>query len=151
MKTAESEPVGLARGTWQSSLELPGARQMTYVRRLMQSRPMLARVPDQSLLVRTEWPDEAAVRATRGDNYAFIYVPIGGPVEVAMGKISGDRAVAWWFDPRTGNSEKIGTIRNQGKHTFTSPGDQGRSNDWVLVLDDEKAGYPAPGTGAQAK
>jgi hypothetical protein len=151
MRSQEREPVGLARGTWQSSLELPGAKQMTYVRRLMQSRPMLARLPDQSILSRAQWPDESAPRATRGDDYAFIYVPAGEPLEIVLGKIKGAGINAWWFDPRTGNAEKIGTFANKGKRRFTPPGDPGRGNDWVLVLDDEKAGYPAPGTGVRSK
>src|SRR6185437_1850460 len=33
---------------WQKAMDLPGANQMKYVRRLMESHPMLERVPDQS-------------------------------------------------------------------------------------------------------
>src|ERR1700722_19628726 len=59
--------------SWQEALDLPAANEMHYLRTLMESRPMLERVPDQSVLA-----DEGAcaaerIQATRGKNYAFIY------------------------------------------------------------------------------
>ena len=36
---------------WQEAMELLGAKQMNFVRKLMESRPMLDRVPNQSLIV----------------------------------------------------------------------------------------------------
>ena len=36
---------------WPEALELPAANQMQFVKRLMMARPMLDRVPDQSLIV----------------------------------------------------------------------------------------------------
>jgi hypothetical protein len=135
MKTAEREPVSFARGDWKTSLDLPGARQMGYVRQLMESRPMLTRVPDQSLIITQPATDEDHIQATRGDNYAFVYIPTGKPVSIQMGKIQGDKVKASWFDPRTGKTQEAGRIANKGPHHFTPPGKPGRGNDWVLVLD----------------
>ncbi len=43
-------PITAARTPWQKAKDLPGARQMQHARTLLESRPMLARIPDQTLL-----------------------------------------------------------------------------------------------------
>src|SRR5262249_40390543 len=100
--SAKHPPVSSARTPWQQAMDLPGAGQMRHVRALMESRPMLERVPDQGLLESAPETGPAHPRATRGRSYAFVYLPEGGAVTIRMGRISGSRAVASWFDPRTG-------------------------------------------------
>jgi len=145
MKAPGREAVGLARGTWTESLDLPGAGQMQYVRHLVESRPFLSRVPDQSLIA--EAPSQGAdhVQATRGEGYAFVYCPTGKPVKVVLGKIPAGNVKAWWYDPRTGAAQSIGIYPNAGVSTFTPPGKPGTGNDWVLVLDDTARGFGQPG------
>jgi hypothetical protein len=145
MKAPGREPVGLARGTWQESMNLPGAAQMQHVRRLIESRPFLSRVPDPALIA--SGPGEGAdhVEATRGEGYAFLYVPTGKPVGVVLEKVAAGKLKASWFDPRTGKASPIGTFAGQGTRTFTPPGTPGRGNDWVLVLDDASRGFGLPG------
>lgn len=128
--------------TWKESLDLPGARQMTYVRALMESRPFLVRVPDQQL-VQEAYAGAERIQATRGEDYAFIYSTAGKPIEVNMGTISGKRVNATWYDPSTGTSTFIGKFKNTGTRTFTPP-TSGPDNDWVLILDDVKKGYKPP-------
>lgn len=121
---------------WYESLDLPGANAMTHVRKLMESRPMLERVPDQSLLVGTVSDNyKERVQATRGQAYAFIYTSSGLPFELQLGKISGKKVQASWFNPRTGEATKAGRYRNSGTRAFTPP-TQGDDQDWVLILDD---------------
>ena len=62
-----------------------------------------------------------------------------------MDKIKGDRVVAWWYNPRNGESVKIGTYQASGTASFISP-DAGENLDWILVLDNAAKKYPAPGT-----
>jgi len=114
---------------------LPGAGQMRHARALLESRPYLSRVPDQTLVVAGE-----RVRATRGDGYAFVYVPTGKPVTVALGKISGEKVDAWWFDPRDGTAHAIEIVSNQGTREFTPPSEL----DWILVLDDASKKFRKP-------
>ncbi len=76
---------------------------------------------------------------------AFVYLPTGKPVTVNLSKISGGKAKAWWFDPRTGEATAIGVLPAQGPKAFDPPGEPGRGNDWVLVLDDATKGYAVPG------
>lgn len=126
---------------WPQALELPGANQMTHVRRLMTARPLLDRVPDQSLIVENTLSPAERVQATRGIDYAFIYSAAGKPFTVNPGKVSGKRVTATWFDPRSGKTQPAGTFDNQQPMPFKPP-TQGYGQDWVLVLDDAARNYP---------
>jgi hypothetical protein len=139
------KPISHARTYWYDALDLPGAWDMMHVRNLMQSRPFLSRVPDQSLVSGDPAKTARHIQATRGTDYAFVYLPYGQKVDVAMGEISGKKVKAWWFDPRTGNAKAIGTFANSGVKEFDPPGKTKRGNDWVLVLDDASKNYSAPG------
>jgi hypothetical protein len=65
-----------------------------------------------------------------------------------MGRVSGSRVKAYWFNPRTGTSEDAGAFDNTGTHEFTCPS-EGFGSDWVLVLDDEAKKFPAPGAASK--
>ena len=76
----------------------------------------------------------------------MVYVPTGRDVTVDLAKISGSKVRAWWFDPRTGTATEAGTHEsNRGATPFNPPGEPGRGNDWVLMLDDATKGFPPPG------
>ena len=128
---------------WNEAIHRPGAAQMQYVRRLVESRPYFSRVPDQSLVVDTLDGNDKIV-ATRGDDYAFIYSAQGRKFTVNLGKISGEQIQAHWFNPRTGTTMDAGKFANQGRREFTCPA-EGFGADWVLVLDDASKKFPAPG------
>ena len=127
---------------YRQALTRPGAAQMNYLRRLMESRPYFERIPDQSLIV-TNYEGANHVRATRGKAYAFLYLPNGLPVKVKMGVISGETVIATWYDPRQGISHRIGELPNAGISEFVPPS-SGRGNDWVLILDDASQNFPQP-------
>ena len=105
---------------YRQALTRPGAAQMNYLRRLMESRPYFERIPDQSLIV-TNYEGANHVRATRGQAYAFLYLPNGLPVKVKMGVISGETVIATWYDPRQGISHRIGELPNAGISEFVPP------------------------------
>jgi hypothetical protein len=125
---------------------------MQHARALLESRPFLTRIPDPDVIVaesiQTSMPGAGRYHfaATRdeGGSYAMVYAPVGRPFSVRMSKLSGDSVIAWWFDPRTGGSERIGSFPNIGERVFMPP-DVGESTDWVLVLDDASKRFPAPG------
>jgi hypothetical protein len=120
---------------WYESLDLPGATSMKYVRKLMESRPFLERIPDQSLVMTNSDNFKERIQATRGTGYAFIYSSSGEPFDVKMGVISGKKVKASWYNPRTGEVMKGQTYKNMGIQKFTPPS-QGNDQDWVLILDD---------------
>ena len=125
---------------------------MIHGKRLLESRPLLTRVPDDSLIVTdsiaTKIPGAGRYRfvATRDQEgtYAMIYVPTGRPFQVDLSKLKAETFIAWWFNPRTGEATKSGVFQNDDKKTFVSP-DLGEQLDWILVLDDFSQNYPPPG------
>jgi hypothetical protein len=143
-----------ARDYWFNLLDLPGAVQMTYLKNLMTSRPILSRIPDQDIVSSDEGMTDLHIRATRDSSgkYAFIYIPTKSQsVEVNMGKISGGQVNCWWFNPRDGKvynqdgsptQDPFGTYSNSGKRSFTTPN---WGPDWVLVLDDKSQAFDQPG------
>jgi len=128
---------------WQEAMNLPGANQMQYVRKLMESYPMLERIPDQSLILENNYVPAERIQATRGDDYAFIYTAAGKPFTVVLNKIKGTTLHTYWFNPRDGKTTEIGNISNEGNKKFTPPS-TGYGQDWVLVLDDAAKHYDTP-------
>jgi hypothetical protein len=128
---------------WYEAIHRPAAAQMQYVRALIESRPQLSRIPDQSLVIDT-LSDYERIQATRGDGYAFIYTGAGIRFNVRMGKISGSQAKAYWYNPRNGSSNTIGIFENTGTREFVPPY-EGLGSDWVLVLDDLSKNFRPPG------
>ena len=138
---------------WTEAIDQPGARQMQFGRRLVESRPFLTRIPADDVIVPaavpTAIPGEGRYRfvATRDADgaYAMIYVPIGRKFSVRMSVISGSKVKAWWYNPRNGAATAASEFPNTGEHEFTPP-QRDDDLDWVLVLDDAARNFLAPGT-----
>ena len=130
---------------WIDALQRPGGRQVQYLRALIESRPFFTRIPDQSLIVGDAGKGGRHIEATRDTEgtFAMVYIPSNDmAVEIDANRLSAQRIRAWWFDPRTGVGTLIGSKPGKTTLEFTSAP---YGPDWVLVLDDEKAGYPPPG------
>lgn len=143
MYSTKREAVNGPHVYWQEALELPGANQMSYVRKLIESHPYLDRVPDQSLIKESDYVPAERVQATRGKDFLFVYTTFGKSFHVNMGKISGTELQAYWYNPRDGKSKDIGKIANKDVQEFKPPS-SGYGQDWVLVLDDASKNYPKP-------
>lgn len=152
MWTAKRPPINNPLMPWDEAIEAPGAAQMQHGRKLIESRPSLTRIPDDSVIVTDRVPTSVpgsgryrfcATRDTDG-TYAMVYAPCGRAFRVKMDTIRGPKVKAWWFDPRTGEARSIGEYPNAGEREFTPPA-PGEELDWVLVLDDAAKGYPPPG------
>lgn len=137
--------------SWDAALRLPGSAQVKHARALLESRPYLARVPDQSLLASPEGSGPDHVQATRASDgsYALIYAASGAPFTVRLDKLAGPDLRAWWFDPRTGRAQEFGTFAATATREFAPPA-RGKNSDWVLVLDEATRRFPVPGTAAGA-
>ncbi|MFD0670634.1 glycoside hydrolase family 140 protein [Cohnella sp. GCM10027633] len=131
-----TEPADYFIMTWQNAILRPGAAQMQHVRALIESRPFLERVPDQSLL-ESNYAGANYMTATRGERYAFIYSPNGLPIGVRLGVIEGSKVAASWYDPRTGETSAIDVRANEGTTVYVPPL-AARGSDWVLVLDGQQ-------------
>jgi hypothetical protein len=152
MWTPARTPVNSPLLVWTEAINQPGARQMQVGRSLVESRPFLSRIPDDTIIVTDRVPTSvpgmgryhfSATRDADG-TYAMVYAPVGRRFSVRMNVIAGPRVTAWWFNPRTGAATRIGEFPNTGERAFTTP-DAGEMIDWVLVLDDAAKKYAAPG------
>ncbi len=143
--------------TWDKALDSPGAGQLGHLRRLMESRPFLSRIPDQNLLLGTN-PSYASdhIRITRDGSvgerdasYIMMYIPYYKSFKIITNVISGTRLKVWWYNPQTGHAFPQGIIDNSGEFEFSNwntmmkEGEGGP--DWVVVIDDVEAAYRAPG------
>jgi len=146
------DPVNFPLMPWSEALDQPGAAQMQFGRRLIESRLFLNRIPDNSIIVTDEVPTAVpgtgsyryvATRASDG-SYAMVYAPVGRPFEIRMDVISGKKVLAWWYSPRNGQVKKIGKFPNTGIRRFIPP-EPGENIDWVLVLDDADKKFSRPG------
>ncbi len=146
------QPVNNPLMPWFEAVDQPGASQMQYGRRLIQSRPFLTRIPDDTVIVpadvKTSVPGAgryrfAATRDSEG-SFAMVYAPVGRKFKVRMDAVAGPRVKAWWFNPRNGEAMVIGEFPNRGEREFTPP-TPGELLDWVLVLDDASKRFPPPG------
>ena len=128
---------------WQQAMDLPGANEMRFVRRLMESRPVTDRIPDQSIVIEGDLPSHDRIQATRGNDYIFVYTSTGKPFSVNAGKITGNQLNAFWFDPKNGKTKDAGKVDGKIVNKFTPP-DSGYGKDWILVIDDASKNYPKP-------
>lgn len=128
---------------WRQAARTEAAGQMQYLRRLLEARPQLTRMPDQSLLTSPNGAAGEHIRVARDreGTYALAYLPVAKPVTLDLTKLSAQRIVAHWYDPRTGRATRIGTFRRGERQGFTPPP---TGPDWVLVLDDASKKYPKP-------
>ena len=124
-----------ANTDWRDDLDAPGAWQLRFLKRLMQSRPMLERVPAQELLANHSGEKYHYLLATKGEGYAYIYTYMGSVIEVQMNLLEGSRTKASWFNPRNGSISEIGDFENEGTQLFDPKGEPDEGNDWVLILD----------------
>jgi hypothetical protein len=135
-------PVNYPPMTWQEAMDLPGAWDMIHVRRLMESRPMLQRYPDQSVLSGSSGGTFDHIAATRGEGYAFVYLPSNFEVTIEFSRISGEKYTTWWYNPRTGEATFIREIEGEPRETFRVPVS---GVDWVLVIDNAAYNFNKPG------
>jgi hypothetical protein len=153
MYDEKRKPINAPLMPWHKAIDQPGAGQMQYARKLLESRPMLTRVPDNDIIVeaevKTAMPGAGRYQfvATRDEagTWVMVYAPVGRAFSVRMDKIKGRTAHEWWFNPRTGYAKPFGMHPTSGIREFRAP-DDGEMIDWVLVLDGGAEGYPVPGS-----
>ena len=111
---------------------------MIHLRRLLLSKPMLPRAPDQSLIASggsKAGPDQVRCLREESNKYLWIYLPFGGELVVDVEKFGAKKLCVLWHDPRTGQVRLEGEIAARGAVQFTAPS-AGRGHDWVLQLED---------------
>ena len=119
------------------------ARQLGYIRSLFRHRPFAGATAAPELLFDSKRRGAVHAPVLKGNGFALIYLPKGKTVEVSLSCLGDRKPVAWWCDPRWGNSRRASPqFSTDSYQRFDPPGDPGGGNDWVLVLD--SASFPAP-------
>ena len=118
---------------WKDVLYHEGALTMRYARELRESRDYFSLKPAPEL-VDDNGGITAHVAVAKGDGYAYIYSPMGAPVNVHFGKLGFDPVKASWFNPRNGQTKTFAIIPGHGSGLMVPPS-CGKGNDWVLILD----------------
>ena len=152
-KHHDGKGVNMPLMPWNEALEQPGASQMVYGRRLIESRPFFSRIPatDKCIIesnVKTSVPGNGRYRyaatCDSDSSYMMVYFPIGREITINTQIIKSSKIKVWWYNPRNGKAKKLGILDNIGKIAFNTP-TPGELLDWVLVIDDAHKKYPAPG------
>ncbi|MEX6691182.1 glycoside hydrolase family 140 protein [Danxiaibacter flavus] len=140
------EIINFADRGWRNAINRPGAFQVGFLRKLIESRPMLNRIPDSTIIVGDKGLKGEHMEAFRGgdNSYAMIYLPAGKRFSINTTFMTAKEVVAWWFNPKDGSTQKINTLKRTNNISFTPP-IQGVENDWVLVIDDASKKYKEPG------
>ena len=143
--SSREEKINYADRYWTEAINRPGAFQVGYLKMLIESRPQLNRIPDQSLIVKGQGEKGDHICAFRDSagSYEMIYIPIGKAVTINTSFINSKKLIAWWFNPRSAESISIGTLANKLIMDFTTP-TLGLENDWVLIIDNAKNNYRIP-------
>jgi hypothetical protein len=136
-------PINSPHLPWYVAVDLPGAGQMKFVRKLIESRPMFDRVPDQTLITDGLHANDR-IQATRGNDYIFVYSAQGKKFTVNTAKISGQEITSYWYNPRNGEVKEIEKSAKKAQQEFTPP-TSGYGHDWVLVIDDAGKKFKVPG------
>jgi hypothetical protein len=120
---------------------------MLNVRRLIESRPFLSRVP-YSEIVLNPGDEYSRIVATKGEGFLMVYTPMGNGIDLDGKLLESPAYTAWWFDPRSGKAMNIGRIMRKDRLSFLAPS-RGPGFDWVLVLDETGRDFTAPGSISQ--
>jgi hypothetical protein len=96
---------------------------MKHPRDLIESRPVLVRVPDPKLMVGDPGQGTDYISATRArdGSYAFVYSPSGWPFTIDLERLSGAEVRHCWLDPETGIIRQGETSPRRGRREFAPP------------------------------
>lgn len=72
---------------WYDALELPGALQMAFVKKLVETYPLVGRVPDQSIIIDSAMGAGERIQATRGNDFMWVNTRMGKPFTIIDTKI----------------------------------------------------------------
>jgi hypothetical protein len=130
---------------WTNAINRPAAFQVGFLRQLMESRPQLTRIPDQTIIAKGQGINSEYITACRDSmgSYLMIYMPVGKTVTINSLSMHSNSVRAFWFNPRNGSGIGAEIFKREQLMEFTPP-ETGVNFDWVLVLDDPSFNYKFP-------
>ena len=142
-----NEVANYADRGWLNAMDRPGAYQAGYLRKLIESRPMQGRIPDNSIIIdgQSSVNNEHAEAFRSADNsYCMVYLPKGKKIKLNLQFMRCQKIIAWWFNPKDSEIDKPGTMTRMDNMEFAPPA-MGIGDDWVLIIDDAAKNYKEPG------
>ncbi|MBC7903905.1 MAG: glycoside hydrolase family 140 protein [Gemmatimonadaceae bacterium] len=127
---------------WYDALDLPGAGQMKFVRKIIDVFPADKRAPDQSVLKDQNTAASERVQAAIGKDFILVYTTAGKSFEVSTARIKGGGLKSAWYNPRNGNISNAEPITVIDEMKFTPPS-SGYGQDWILIICKETSRYLA--------
>jgi len=111
---------------WKEALDAPGARQMGVLKEAFLSlKEWWNLVPDQTILASGGRTDGRLLNlaSRHGDGkWIIAYIADKASFKVDLGKVSaGNKAEAFWIDPRNGESAPAGSFTTEGMKSFSMP------------------------------
>ena len=145
MYRIDREPKILARTDWEEAIHLPGSKHVMYMKELLLSFPWQKIINDQSIILNKNLEDSTHIVCAIGNKKDFIlsYTPIGKPIKLDLSKMNAREVKAFWYNPRSGKSVKIGEYKVTDTPEF-KPWSVGRGSDFVLVVFDVDSNYNLP-------
>ena len=132
MYDAPHEPKCNAHETWRRSLDMEGASQLVYFRRLWETYPFAEGQPCRSVIEAVDDDGDAAV-AFGNEDYMICYFPEGRLWHLDLGSRWAEGGYSMqWMDPSTGIFYDFGEDRRE-KMEIAVPAMSGK-RDWVLVI-----------------
>jgi len=146
MYSLDLPPVVHARTGWQAALQLPGARQLQYMKDLLTAFPWQTMLTNQKLIVNDNPENHEHMVSAIGENGGFMiaYTPWGRPLTLDLSPMKAEQLQAYWYNPRSGESLLISEHNRSEKPTFT-PWASGRGSDFVLVVLARDSPFQLPG------
>lgn len=130
-------PVSVARTNWKIAVDFPGAFQMGYMKKFIESLPWTTLIPDQSV-IKNENPEDAGYLISafsKNKDLLVAYTPYGRSLKIDLNQFSAKSLTAYWFNPRDASKVKIGNMKNDTVTDF-KPYAAGPETDWILVIAD---------------
>jgi hypothetical protein len=145
MYAADKDPVIEARTGWKQAIYLPGSGHMKFMKELLEVFPWQQMIINQSLILNDNPENELHIVCAEGADNDFIiaYTPGGLAMNIDLPKLRSQKVKAFWFNPRSGISKKIGEFSTAEPYEF-KPWADGWGSDFVLVVMDIKAPYILP-------
>lgn len=135
----ENSPTGAYGNTkpWKVALNDPGAKQMQYLKKLMEAYPFLTGKPDSTLVV-NQGERYQFIPATIGSNYALVYTYDGRQIDIHTDALGFKSFKASWYNPRNGEKSAAEVLdKNADRYSYKPLGEISDGNDWVLILEQE--------------
>lgn len=129
------QPVLEARTGWREALNLPGSRQMSFMKNFFTSLPWQQLQNDQKLIKSENDENQDYIMASIDEerNLIVVYTPRGREFKLDLSKLKADTLTAYWFNPRSGKLHVEGNYRSSDNPVFR-PWSTGRGSDFVLVV-----------------